>query len=90
MQHTLNALRMPLSVKKAVLVSPEIPSLDHHIEWKKQKEETVSAHNALGFKGHKATIHHPNLAETNHLLCQIPHRIGFHHQDVKTQWIIKF
>ena len=71
---------------------PEIPPSDCCIEWKKQKEETASAHNILGFKDHKAAIHHPNLAETNCLLCEIPNRIGFlssGHQNAVDYQILK-
>ena len=74
-------------------MSPQISPQEHHMEWKKQNEDTASAHDSSGFKDHKAVIHDPNVTAVDHLLWAIPHKMGFspagHHKTVDHQTLKK-
>ena len=55
----------------------QITPKEHLMERKKQKEETASTNMAIGFKDHKAAIHHKNSSKLDRLSRQFPCQVGF-------------
>ena len=68
----------------------QIAPREHHREWKKQKEETVLANMAMGFKDHKASIHHENSSKSDGLSRQFPCQVGSTLEATGTSLIARF